>query len=395
MTLPRVAQSPQDPGFVQDPYPFYDHIRQTGAWVFWEDYDLPCATTLPLVNALLRDRRLGRENPFPDAVPAHLEPFYQIERYSMLELEPPTHTRLRGLVMRAFTSRKIAGLGPQITALAHELLDEMPAGEVDLLPTFCERIPVIVICRLLGVPEDAAPQLLSWSHDMVAMYQARRDRAVEERAVAASIAFDRYLRELIEERRADPREDLLSDLIKVEEDGDRLSTAELVSTMILLLNAGHEATVHALGNGIKAICERGLGPEVPKMDAPVLADEVMRFDPPLHLFTRYAMEDVELEGMSLQKGEQVGLLLGAANRDPDVFPSPHSFIPDRLAGAHVALGAGLHFCVGAPLARLEIARSLPVLFSRFPNLTPSEPLKFADRYHFHGLERLPVKLKPL
>jgi cytochrome P450 len=394
MTLPEISQSPRDPEFVQNPYPFYERIRSLGPWVVWDAYGVPCATSLRFVNALLRDRRFGRENPFPDPVPKHLKPFYQIEANSMLELEPPTHTRLRGLVMRAFTSRKIAGLGPEISTLAHAILDGLPSDtEVDLLTTYCEKIPVTIICRLLGVPVEVSDQLLAWSHAMVAMYEARRSRDIEEKAVAATIAFDAYIRSLIEERRRKPGDDLLTALIAAEEDGERLSLDEMVSTAILLLNAGHEATVHALGNGIKAIAERGLGPSVASFDTPVLADEVMRYDPPLHLFMRFAMEDMEVEGLTLKRGDQVGLLLGSANRDPEVFPDPDRFDPERLSGAHVALGAGHHFCVGAPLARLEIARGLETLFARYPHLALSRPPQYADRFHFHGLDALWVTLR--
>ena len=391
MSLPCLDQDPCTPDFVQNPYPFYERLRAAGPVVDWPAYG-PVTAHHGLVNAILRDRRFGRENPKAAALPERLEPWAKLERNSMLEREPPLHTRLRGLVVRAFTSRRIAGLGPSIEALAGELVDGLPwsDGSVDLLPSFCERLPVITICRLLGVPVEKADDLLAWSHAMVAMYQARRDRATEDAAVAASAAFDAYMRDLIEARRSAPGDDLLSALIAVEEAGDRLSLDEMVSTAILLLNAGHEATVHALGNGIKAVLEADLGPAVPHLDAPVLADEIMRFDPPLHLFMRWAKEDVDLGVHRFEQGAPIALLLGAANRDPQVFKDPNRFDPERLSGAHVALGAGHHFCVGAPLARLEIARALPVLFARCPNLTLAHPPLYADRFHFRSLSALKV-----
>ncbi|HKK98245.1 MAG TPA: cytochrome P450, partial [Marivita sp.] len=172
--MQHVAQSPTDPDFVQDPYHFYDHIRSLGDLVWWEDYGMPCATSHAAVHALLRDRRFGREIAPEMATdpPDHTKPFYAVEAHSMLELEPPRHTRLRGLVLRAFTSRRIKALGPEIATLVHETIDRFPKDQpFDLLKTFCQPIPVIVIARLLGVPDDMAPQLLRWSNAMVAMYQ--------------------------------------------------------------------------------------------------------------------------------------------------------------------------------------------------------------------------------
>ncbi|MBB5514654.1 cytochrome P450 [Rubricella aquisinus] len=383
-----LSQSPTDPDFVQNPYPFYDRARGVGPFFHWEDYGHACAASHGIVNTLLRDRRFGRENPFPQPVPDHLIPFYDNEAHSMLEREPPTHTRLRGLVMRAFTSRRIAVLEPEIAALSHQLIDGFTGDEVDLLPAYCEKIPVVIICRLLGVPEDMADQLLGWSHDMVAMYQANRNRETEDRAVAATLAFQDYIRRHVADRRRTPGDDLITHLIAAEEAGERLSTDELITTCILLLNAGHEATVHALGNGVKAVIEAELGPHLSQFDPVNLADEVMRFDPPLHMFTRFAMEDVSVAGHDFAKGEVVGLLLAAANHDPAIFTEPNRFDPERNAGKQLALGAGLHFCVGAPLARLEVATALPILFDRMPELRLSAMPRYANRYHFHGLERL-------
>lgn len=388
--MQRFDQSPTDPAFVQDPYPFYDSLRAGGDLVYWSDYAMPCAVSHRAVHALLRDRRFGREIPaeLTQAIPPHLAPFYQVEAHSMLELEPPRHTRLRGLVLRAFTSRRIKALAPEITALCHGLIDDFPDHPFDLLTGYAEQVPVIVIARLLGVPEDMAPQLLRWSHDMVAMYQARRDRQIEDRAAAAASAFSAFLTDYIAARRDDPRDDLISHLIAAETEGERLSTDELITTCILLLNAGHEATVHSIGNGVRCLLQRDL--TVTEDTATALAEEILRFDPPLHMFTRYAYEEVEIFGHTFRRGDQVALLLAAANRDPDVWPDPHRFDPMRAQVAHSSFGGGLHFCVGAPLARLEMEIALPVLFARCPRLRLSEPPSFADSYHFHGLTRLQV-----
>jgi cytochrome P450 len=394
--MQRLSQSPTDPVFVQNPYPFYEVARDGGPLFHWNDYDLVCATSFATVDGLLRNRRFGRECP-PDharPVPDHLAPFYAFESHSMLDLEPPRHTRLRGLVVRAFTSRRIAAMAPEITALSHQLIDAFPTGRVDLLPAFAEKIPVIVIARMLGVPEDMADQLLAWSHDMVAMYQAGRSRAIEDAAVRATIEFSDFMRAYVEARRRDPRDDLLTELIAAEQDGGRLATDELITTAILLLNAGHEATVHGLGNAIKTLLEEVHAPSdwltPDRVEATV--EETLRFDPPLHMFTRYAYETVEIDGHTFRRGEEVGLLLAAANRDPASFPDPAEFRPGRPVKTITSFGAGLHFCIGAPLARLELTLALPVLFARCPGLALAEAPRYADRYHFHGLERLAVTL---
>lgn len=382
-----VSQSPTEPAFVQNPYPFYDRIRPLGDLVYWRDYDMPVAASHKPVSTLLRDRRFGRENPNPTAIPDRLKPFYAIEAHSMLELEPPRHTRLRGLVLRAFTSRRIAQLAPEIAALSHALIDALPAQQTDLLPSFIQKLPVIIIARLLGIPEDHAPRLLAWSNDMVRMYQAQRSNMDELAAATASQQFADFLRHYIDHRRTDPADDLITHLIAANDDGDKLSDDEMISTCILLLNAGHEATVHTMGNVIKTLLETNQRPEA----SDGFVEEALRHDPPLHLFTRYATEDVEIFGHHFTRGTQVGLLLAAANRDPAVFKNPARFDPNRPLKTHTSFGGGIHFCVGAPLARLELRVALPILFERLPKMRLATPPRYADNYHFHGLKSLMVK----
>jgi unspecific monooxygenase len=389
-----IQQSPTDPAFVQDPYAFYHRARALGPLVFWQDYGMPAALSASLVNVILRDRRFGREEPAErrQPIPAAVAPFYAVEAHSMLELEPPRHTRLRSLVLRAFTSRRIAALAPEIGALAHELADGLPQGEpFDLLDRFCTPIPVRIIARLLGVPESMAPDLLAWSHAMVKMYLPHRTPAMEAAAVQATRDFVAFLRGYVAERRSRPADDLITHLIAAEEDGERLTTDELIATCILLLNAGHEATVHSIGNGVRALLVNRKGPEwlAPGRIAATV-EEILRWDPPLHMFMRWAYEEVEVAGHTFHRGDRVALLLGAANRDPKVWDAPDRFNPGRPEGTHVAFGAGLHFCVGAPLARLELQLALPVLFAARPGLKLKGAPRFADTYHFHGLDRLMV-----
>jgi cytochrome P450 len=390
-----VVLDPVDPGFYKDPYPAYHRIRAEVPVFKWEHYGIWCFSRFEDVNALLRDRRFGRqvlhvasreELGWPET-PSHLKPFHDFESHSLLELEPPVHTRLRSLVNRSFLSRQVERLRPAITSLANGLIDRFEGkGEAELLTAFATPIPVIVICDLLGVPTDMAQQLLAWSHDMVAMYQARRDRAVEDRAVKATVAFSDFMRGYIGQRRKAPSDDLLSELIKAEEQGAKLTEDELVTTAILLLNAGHEATVHALGNGIKCLLEQGIRNGIDE----ACVEETLRYDAPLHLFTRYALEDLEYAGIRLKKGESVGLMLAAANRDPARFPDPDRFIPGRDPNPQVSFGAGIHFCIGAPLARLEMAIAMPLLFRRLPKLALAEHPTYRNAYHFHGLESLKV-----
>ncbi|MEO1798000.1 MAG: cytochrome P450, partial [Pseudomonadota bacterium] len=261
----------------------------------------------------------------------------------------------------------------------------LPSDTFDILTAYAQPLPVRIIARLLGVPEAMAPDLLHWSNTMVAMYQAGRTRAVEEAANTAAAEFADFLRGYVKERRSRPEDDLITHLIAAEEDGEKLSTDELITTCILLLNAGHEATVHTMGNGLATM----LALDLRDIDAAVI-EEIMRYDPPLHIFTRWIYEDMDVAGTTLRKGEQIACLLGAANRDPKVFAEPGRFDPTRDAKKHVAFGAGLHFCVGAPLARLELLVGLRALMDALPTLSLAEPPVYGDTYHFHGLERLMV-----
>lgn len=389
-----LSQSPTEPGFVQNPYPFYEKARATGPFFRWSDYDMVCTGNWAATSAIFRDRRFGREAPperAPD-IPDHLRPFYAVESHSMLELEPPRHTRLRGLVLRAFTSRRIAALGPEIAALSHQLIDAFPPGDFDLLQHFGQKLPVIIIARLLGVPEQMSEDLLRWSNAMVGMYMAGRTRAREDAAIAATTAFVDFMRQYVDQRRAKPADDLITSLIEAEEAGERLTTDELITTCILLLNAGHEATVHTIGNGVKSLLET-VTPAATLAPGAVEAsvEEILRFDPALHMFTRWVYEPAEVMGHTFQRGDQVALLLAAANRDPAQWEDPGRFDPTRPIRPHASFGAGLHFCVGAPLARLELQIALPILFQRLPGLALAAPPQYKDVYHFHGLDRLMLR----
>ncbi len=393
--------APTDPVFNQNPYPAYAELHAGQPFFYWGHYSHWCAAAFEDVFALFRDKRLGREVThvktraelgWPE-IPDHLRPFYDFESCSLLEREPPVHTRLRGLINRAFVSRQIEKLTPKIAALSHDLIDAMETGgQADLIPAFCTPVPMAIITEMLGVPYSMADQMLDWSHKMVAMYQFNRNRETEDSAVRATLEFSDYIRGYVEDRRGHPGGDLISTLIAAEEGGEKLSTDELIATCILVLNAGHEATVHALGNAIKALLEHQIDPGA-AFASPAATEscveECLRIDPPLHMFTRFCLADFEYKGVSFKTGDRIGLMLGAANHDPRRFPEPGRFIANREnAASHMSFGGGIHFCVGAPLARLEMQIALPILFQRLPRLRLAAPPIYADRYHFHGLEAL-------
>ncbi|QOL80577.1 cytochrome P450 [Pseudooceanicola spongiae] len=394
--MSRISQSPTDPAFVQNPYDFYARQRASGPMHDWDEYHMPAVFDYDTVNALLRDRRFGRDCPeeLKTPVAPHIEDFHQVEKYSMLSLDGAPHMRMRALTLRAFTSRRIARLEPDIIEISNALIDAFPSGPFDLIPAYATQVPVIIICRLLGVPEAMAPQLLEWSNTMVAMYQARRDRQIEDAAARAATEFADYIRAYAEEKRKHPADDLITELLAAEEAGEKLTMDELIGTCIVLLNAGHEATVHTIGNGVVGLLNHGhagqwLTPE--RVDATV--EEVLRHDPPLHIFTRYAFEEAEVLGRTFKRGDQIALMLGAANRDPKVWDNPEAFDPSRPIKTNTSFGAGAHFCIGAPLARLELRHTLPILFQRCPNLKLEGTPEYADLYHFHGLDHLMVSAR--
>lgn len=398
-----LSLDPRDPAFVQDPYPVYAELHAHAPVFHWREYGHWCFARLDDVSALLRDRRFGRQvlHVMSRAElgwaepPEHLAPFVEYEKHALLELEPPAHTRMRTLVNRPFLARVTERLRPGIEACAHALVDRFAGrGHAELLDEFATPLPVTIVCEVLGMPVELSDRLLAWSHDVVAMYQARKDEAVERRAAQATREFSACVRELLAERRAAPRDDLLSALLASEADGDRLSEDELVSTAMLFLIAGHEATVHGIGNGVKALLEQRVDTRAAFADARSTArcvEELLRFDTPLHLFTRFALEEAQVHGVRLARGERIGLLLGAANRDPARFPDAHGVVPGRDPNPHVSFGGGIHFCVGAPLARLELQIALPVLFARLPALALDGAARYRDTYHFRGLESLPVR----
>jgi cytochrome P450 len=319
-----------DPAVVADPYPSFARARVQAPVQWHEGLGLWLAFTHAESDAVLRDRRLGRI--WRDREPAErFGSFNLVHRNALLEMEPPDHTRLRRLVSAAFARGHVERLRPWVQRLAGELVDglvERSGGTepVDVLSGMAEELPVAVIAELLGVPEADRPLLRPWSNAIVKMYEYGRTAAVEDAAERAADQFVTYLRGLAAERRRTPGEDLLSHLVGVRDsDGDRLTEDELVTTCVLLLNAGHEATVNVSGNGLLALLEHPDQLARLRDDPGLLStavEEFMRFDSPLQLFERTATTDVQVGGVTVREGQKVAALLGAANRDPAVFPDP-------------------------------------------------------------------------
>lgn len=395
-----VSLNGNDPAFYGNPNAVYAALHAHCPTFYWEEQKMWTVVGYDHVNALLRDRRFGRqilhvasreELGMADPLP-HLTNFDAAELHSLLEIEPPEHTRLRTLVNRAFVSRHVEKMKGEIATLANRLIDGFAAdGEVELLSAFADIIPVTMIARMIGIPDEMGPQLLKWSHAYVRMYMFGRTRADEEAADRAAKEFADYVKSVIRERRAAPRDDLLSHMITTEHRGQHLSDEELVSTTIVLLNAGHEATVHQIGNSVRGILDSGLSPATLFADEAATeraVEETLRICAPVHIFDRWALEPAEIDGISFRRGDKVAMILAAANLDPTKFSDPLTFRPDRREAPNLSFGAGIHFCIGAPLARLELNVALPILFERLPGLRLAQTPVVKDVYHFHGLERL-------
>jgi cytochrome P450 len=391
---------PWSPEFVAYPYEAYAALRAGPPITYFEPTNQWLVARYEDVNALLRDRRLGRTylhvasheemGRAPD--PEHLAPFWHVVRNGMLDREPPDHTRLRRLVSAAFTPRRVAELKPTVERLAGELASAFVAkGGGDLIAEVAEPLPVTVIAELLGVPDADRPLLRPWSADICGMYELNPSREAADRAVRACVEFSDYLRGLARSRRADPRDDLVSALTQV----DGLTEDELIGTCVLLLNAGHEASVNVTGNGWWALFRNpdqlaALRADPGLMETAV--DELMRYDTPLQMFERWVLTDINLYGVELARGTEVALLFGSANHDPAVFHEPQRLDLARTDNPHLSFGAGIHYCLGAPLARIELVASFGALLDAAPNLALVREPEWKPGYIIRGLRALDVNV---
>ncbi|MFG2629225.1 cytochrome P450 [Streptomyces sp. NPDC048473] len=395
---------PWSPAFVADPYPAYAALRATGRVHYFEPTDQWLVPHHADVSALLRDRRLGRtylhrfthEEFGRTPPPAEHEPFHTLNGQGLLDLEAPDHTRIRRLVSKAFTPRTVEQLVPTVRRLAAGLVDSfVEAGGGDLLTAVAEPLPVAVIAEMLGIPESDRAPLRPWSAAICGMFELNPSEETARAAVRASLDFSAYLRELIKERRKNPGTDLISALIAAHDEGERLSEQEMISTCVLLLNAGHEATVNTTVNGWWTLLRHPEQLAALRADhglLPTAVEELMRYDTPLQMFERWVLDDIEIDGTVIPRGSEVALLFGSANRDPARFPAPDILDLARRENPHVTFGAGIHFCLGAPLARVELAASFGELLRRAPNMRLVAEPEWNPGYVIRGLKELRVEL---
>ncbi len=390
-----------DPAFIAAPYPVLAELR-AGAPMFWyEPSQQWMVTRWDAVHGALRDRRLGRiythrythaelGRPAPDP---RWSDFVESERWSLLNLEPPDHTRLRSLVTKVFTPSAVAALRPMIEELSATVLAPLvEGGGVELLTGYAQPYSVAVICSMLGVPREDTQLLLDWSHAIVKMYELTTTDEQRGAANTAARDFVAYTRALLADKRRRPDDLLVSQLVAVEEAGERLTEDEIVCTTIVLLNAGHEATVNTLGNGMRALMlHPGEWARVTSgaVTARTAVEEMVRWDTPVQLFERWVLEEgVAVGGVELQVGDEIAMLFGSANRDPDHFPDPDRFDAGRGDATHVGFGGGTHFCIGAPLARLELEVSLATLASLAPGLVLAAEPSYNPTFVIRGLTGL-------
>ncbi|MGW2029611.1 cytochrome P450 [Streptomyces argyrophylli] len=400
-----LAFDPWDPAFVADPYPAYAQLRARGRVIRYEPTDQWLVPHHADVSALLRDRRLGRtyqhrfshEEFGRTPPPPEHEPFHTLNDHGMLDLEPPDHTRIRRLVSKAFTPRTVERLRPYVEGLANDLVAALAAnGGGDLLTDVAEPLPVAVIAEMLGIPEAERGQLRPWSADICGMYELNPSEETAARAVRASVEFSDCLRELIAARRQEPGEDLISGLIAAHDEGDRLTEQEMISTAVLLLNAGHEATVNATVNGWWALLRNPDQLAALRADhslVPAAIEELMRYDTPLQLFERWVLDDIEIDGTTIPRGSEIAMLFGSANHDPAVFTDPARLDLARKDNPHISFSAGIHYCIGAPLARMELAASMTALLRQAPTLALAEEPKRKPNFVIRGLEGLRVEVR--
>jgi cytochrome P450 len=398
-----LGYDPWSPVFVADPYPALARLRAGPRALYDDRTDQWLVSRHADVNALLRDRRLGRsyrhvatnaEWGRPDP-PAGEAAFWHLLNSQMIDREPPDHTRLRRLVSAAFTPRTIERLRPRIEQISGRLVDEAAGlGEFDLIGDLLELLPVTVIAELLGIPEADRASLRPWSADMTLVFELNPSAEDRARAVAAGRDFEAYIRGLARERRARPTGDLMSDLALVAEAGDRLSEDELVGTAILLLNAGHEASVNGAANSWYALFRQPAALAALRADrglVPSAIEELLRFDTPAPMFERWVLEEIEIGDVRIPRGQELALQFAAANRDPDVFERANEIVLDRHPNPYLSFGAGIHYCLGAPLAKAEFDIVFRQIIERLPRLELASEPAWKPRFVLRGLESLPVR----
>ena len=398
-----------DPAFVFDPYPALAELRERLPTFYDPVWKKVFFTRYDDIAALLRDRRLGRSIlhvlsrdelgwPPPDPL---IRDFDRFQSDHMLDNEPPKHTRLRALMLKAFTTGRVESLRGAIQRIVDGLIDRVEArGEMDLLRDFAEPIPVAVIAELLGVPEADRPALRPWSAKIVKLYELGYTEDQARAANQAVVEFSGYIKSLADERRRAPRDDLISALVQVEEEGEKLTADELVANCILLLNAGHEATVNGMTLGMLSLhhnpAERARARQAAQRGEREFfkpaVEELLRYDTPLPMFERWVLQDLTYNDVPLRQGVEVGLFYASGNRDPRRFADPDRLDLTRRDNPHLTFGLGIHYCIGAPLARLEMQIAFETLLRRLPDIhIAREPVEYTGGFVIRGHKVLPVE----
>ena len=395
-----IAYNPLSARVIQDPYPTYARLRSRSpvhrsrvlnSWVFTRYAD---------VEAILRDyRRFSSVPTNRNLTPRQRSSLSPRVDWTMLFLDPPEHTRLRALVNKAFTPRAIGALEPHIRTIMGQLLDDIddPSG-FDLIAAVANPLPVIVIAEMLGVPPEDRAEFKHWSDERARLLEPVVTPEERKRAMAAGESFDAYFNPIIETRRHAPQDDIVSALAQAEEEGDKLTSREVLNMLRLLLIAGNETTTNLIGNGMLALLRNPEQLQLLREDPsriPAAVDELLRFDSPVQLDFRGVLEDCEVNGTSLRRGDGAVLAIGGANRDPEVFDEPERLDVQRSSGSSISFGRGVHYCLGAPLARLEGRIALELLLERFSSmrLLDDRPA-FRRAIVLRGLESLPMAAVP-
>ena len=395
--IPTSALDPRAEAFAADPYPFYARLRAAGPVHFIEATGDWWAVHHHEAVQVLSDSRFVKGPSHPPELPpeyAHLPPLQS----SMLMRDPPDHTRLRALVNRAFTPRVVEDLAPHIQKIADTLIDRLAGRDrAELMADFAFQLPAIVIAEMLGVPLEDRERFKAWSQRIIHLLDATQPEEVRREGWAAELQLLDYFHRLATQCRANPKDDLVGALVTAEERGDRLSPGEVLTMCALLLIAGHETTTNLIGGGMLCLLRHpdqlAFARAHPER-MPAVVEELLRFVPPVHLDGRVAADDVDLGGQRIQAGQWVLAVIASANRDESVFPEPERLDVTRARNPHLAFGRGIHFCLGAPLARLEARIALETLMRRLPGLAtdPASPPTWNRNLVLRGLVSLPVTL---
>lgn len=399
-----------DPDFVRNPYPVLAELRQHTPIFYEPQWKQMFFLRYDDIAFLLKDKRLGRsithilsrdELGWPPPDP-RLKAFQAFNTQHMLDNEPPKHTRMKALALKAFTPQRVENLRNKIQYLVNQLLDRVSGrGEMDLHDDFAEPLPVIVIAELLGVPEADRHKLRPWSSAIVRMYELSHTDAETAAAELAAQEFTEYMRAMARDRGRHPQDDLVSALVQAEDGGDKLTEEELIANCILLLNAGHEATVNGSTAGMLAlhrnpdqfellVREAQANPSTVSPLFKTAVEEMLRYDTPLPMFERWVLDDFEYQGVQLKRGMEVQLMYASGNRDAHKFVAPDRLDVTRKDNPHLTFGLGIHYCIGAPLARLEMQVAFHTLLRRFPKIRVTIDQPDYSGFVLRGIRHLPV-----